>query len=40
MTEERKKLRGFAGIVAKQVEPLNEMEKFKQNLKILKLKFF
>ena len=30
MTEEKKKLRGFASIVAKQIEPLNDMEKFKE----------
>lgn len=39
MTEEKKKrLRGFAGIVAKQVEPLNEIEKFKEDFKDRELK--
>lgn len=34
MTEENKtRLRGFAGIVSKQVEPLNENEKFKHIFK-------
>jgi len=34
MTEEKKtRLRGFAGIVSKQVEPLNENEKFKHMFK-------
>ena len=34
MTEEKKKrLRGFAGVVAKQIEPLNEIEKFKEDFK-------
>ena len=34
MTEEKKKrLRGFAGVVSKQVEPLNEIEKFKDDFK-------
>ncbi|MFX1376640.1 MAG: hypothetical protein ACFFA0_12590 [Promethearchaeota archaeon] len=34
MTEEkRKRLKGFAGIVSKQVEPLNENEKFKEKFK-------
>jgi len=34
MSEEKKiRLRGFAGIVSKQVEPLNENEKFKQMFK-------
>ena len=34
MTEEKKKkLRGLAGIVSKQVEPLNESEKFKEKFK-------
>jgi hypothetical protein len=33
MTEEKKKLRGFAGIVSKQVEPLNDNEKFKERFK-------
>ncbi|MFX0004335.1 MAG: hypothetical protein ACFFAA_02770 [Promethearchaeota archaeon] len=34
MSEEKKpRLRGFAGIVAKQVEPLNENEKFKHIFK-------
>jgi hypothetical protein len=38
MSEEKKKLRGFAGIVSKQVEPLNEMEKFKQKFKDTEVK--
>jgi hypothetical protein len=34
MTEEKKKrLRGFAGVVSKQIEPLNEIEKFKEDFK-------
>ncbi len=34
MTEEKKKrLRGFAGVVSKQVEPLNDIEKFKEDFK-------
>ena len=34
MTEEKKKrLRGFAGVVAKQIEPLNDIEKFKEDYK-------
>jgi len=36
--KEKKKLRGFAGIVAKQVEPLNEMEKFKEDFAETELK--
>jgi len=39
MSEEKKKrLRGFAGIVAKQVEPLNDIEKFKEDFKDKELK--
>jgi len=39
MTEEKKKrLKGFAGIVAKQVEPLNSIEKFKEDFKDTELK--
>ena len=38
MTEEKKKLRGFASIVAKQIEPLNEMEKFKEKFKDTEVK--
>jgi hypothetical protein len=39
MTEEKKKkLRGFAGIVSKQVEPLNEIEKFREDFKERELK--
>jgi hypothetical protein len=39
MTEEKKKrLRGFAGIVSKQVEPLNENEKFKEKFKDTQVK--
>ena len=39
MTEEKKKkLRGFAGIVAKQVEPLNDIEKFREDFKDKDLK--
>jgi len=38
MTEEKKKLHGFAGIVAKQIEPLNEMEEFKQKFKDTEVK--
>ena len=30
--EKKKKLRGFAGIVSKQVEPLKDNEKFKISL--------
>ena len=34
MTEEKKKrLKGFAGIVSKQIEPLNEIEQFKEDFK-------
>jgi len=36
--ENKKKLRGFAGIVSKQVEPLNENEKFKQRFKDTEVK--
>ena len=40
MTEEKKtRLRGFAGIVSKQVEPLNENEKFKHMFKETEDKF-
>ena len=38
MAEEKKKLRGFASIVAKQIEPLNEMEKFKEKFKDIEVK--
>ena len=39
MSEEKKtRLRGFAGIVAKQVEPLNENEKFKHIFKDTEVK--
>ena len=39
MTEEKKKrLRGFAGIVSKQIEPLNDNEKFKEKYKDMQLK--
>lgn len=38
MSEEKKKLRGFASIVSKQVEPLNEMEKFKEQFKDTQVK--
>lgn len=39
MSEEKKKrLRGFAGVVSKQVEPLNENEKFKKKFSDTELK--
>ena len=39
MTEEKKKrLRGLAGIISKQVEPLNENEKFKEKYKDTEIK--
>lgn len=38
MSEEKKKLHGFANIVAKQVEPLNDNEKFKEKFKDTELK--
>jgi hypothetical protein len=39
MTEEKKKRsKGFAGVVAKQVEPLNSNEKFKEDFKDTELK--
>ncbi len=39
MTEEKKdKLRGFAGIVSKQIEPLNEMDAFKEKFKDTEVK--
>ncbi|MFX1569708.1 MAG: hypothetical protein ACFFCV_15220 [Promethearchaeota archaeon] len=38
MTEEKKKLHGFASIVAKQVEPLNQLEKFKEKFKDTEVK--
>jgi len=39
MTEEKKKrLKGFAGVVNKQVEPLNSIEKFKEDFKDTELK--
>ena len=37
-TEKKKKLRGFASIVSKQIEPLNENEKFKERFKNTKVK--
>ncbi|MFX1454045.1 MAG: hypothetical protein ACFFDB_01590 [Promethearchaeota archaeon] len=37
-TEKKKRPRGFAGIVAKQVEPLNENEKFKEKFKDTEVK--
>ncbi len=36
--EKKKKLKGFAGVVAKQVEPLNSIEKFKEDFKDTELK--
>jgi len=36
--KEKKKLRGFAGSVAKQIEPLNEMETFKEKFAETELK--
>ncbi|MFX1420543.1 MAG: hypothetical protein ACFE9N_16725 [Promethearchaeota archaeon] len=36
--ENKKKLRGFAGIVSKQVEPLNQNEKFKERFKDTEVK--
>ncbi|MFX1365287.1 MAG: hypothetical protein ACFFCE_17045 [Promethearchaeota archaeon] len=39
MTEEKKKkLRGFAGMLSKQIEPLNEMEAFREKLKDINVK--
>ena len=38
MSEEKKKLRGFASVVSKQVEPLNENEKFKKIFKDTEVK--
>ncbi len=38
MSEEKKKLKGFAGIVSKQVEPLNQNEKFKEKFKDTEVK--
>ncbi|MFX0001068.1 MAG: hypothetical protein ACFE88_13225 [Candidatus Hermodarchaeota archaeon] len=38
MLEEKKKLHGFASIVAKQVEPLNKLEKFKEKFKDTQVK--
>ena len=38
MEEEKKKLRGFAGIVSKQIEPLHEMEEFQQKFKDTEVK--
>jgi hypothetical protein len=39
MTEEKKKrLRGFAGVVSKQIEPLNNVDKFKEDFKERKVK--
>lgn len=37
-TEKKKRLRGFAGIVSKQVEPLNDNEKFKEKFKDTQVK--
>ena len=37
--EKKKKPRGFAGIVAKLVEPLNENEIFKEKFKDTEVKF-
>ncbi|MHA1933016.1 MAG: hypothetical protein ACW96X_10770 [Promethearchaeota archaeon] len=34
----KKRLRGFAGIVSKQIEPLNENEKFKEKFKDTEVK--
>ncbi|TFF88946.1 MAG: hypothetical protein EU550_00260 [Promethearchaeota archaeon] len=34
----KKKLRGFAGVIAKQLEPLNENEKFKKKFENVDLK--
>jgi len=36
--EQKKRIRGFAGIVSKQVEPLNENEKFKEKFKDIEKK--
>lgn len=36
--EKKKRLRGFAGIVSKQVEPLNDNEKFKERFKDTEVK--
>ena len=36
--EKKKKLRGFAGIVSKLIEPLNDNEKFKERFKDTELK--
>ncbi len=36
--EKKKKLRGFAGIVSKQVEPLKDNEKFKERFKDTEVK--
>ncbi len=38
MSEEKKKLKGFAGIVSKQIEPLNQNEKFKEKFKDTEVK--
>jgi len=38
MAEEKKKLRGFAGIVSKQIEPLHEMKEFQQKFKNTEVK--
>ncbi|MFX0153612.1 MAG: hypothetical protein ACFE9Q_03715 [Candidatus Hodarchaeota archaeon] len=38
MSEEKKKLHAFASIVAKQVEPLNKLEKFKEKFKDTQVK--
>ncbi|MHA1726206.1 MAG: hypothetical protein ACTSYC_07050 [Promethearchaeota archaeon] len=38
MEEKKRKLRGFAGIIAKNLEPLNNIEKFKEKYKDADLK--
>lgn len=38
MTEKKKKPRGFAGVIAKNLEPLNEIETFKEHYKDADLK--
>jgi hypothetical protein len=42
MTEEnevkKKRLKGFAGVVSKQIEPLNSIEKFKEDFKDTEIK--
>jgi len=37
-SEKKKRPRGFANIVSKEIEPLNHMEKFKQNFKDTEVK--